>query len=133
MSERCRKIVGREMEVKMERSKAFESKLIPYADIIKQLRKEGVSYAKLALRLETEYGIHVHRDTIHSFVKVRSKQKHFYKMKEKKVEVSPSRMKKTKSNKADESFDFSKFVNAGKIQNQDSRSKFDYDETKPIK
>nr|MDQ3624124.1 hypothetical protein [Verrucomicrobiota bacterium] len=52
----------------------FASKLLPFEELIRELRASNVSYHAIAQYLETEHGMKVHRDTINSFVIVRAKR-----------------------------------------------------------
>ncbi len=53
--------------------KPYQSKLEPFADLIRTLRKSRKSYHEIAQILQQEHGLVVNRRTIWSFVKVRSK------------------------------------------------------------
>lgn len=52
----------------------YQSKLIPYEDEIAALRatRPPTPYARIVQILREKYALSVHRDTIHSFVRVRS-------------------------------------------------------------
>jgi hypothetical protein len=50
------------------------SKLSPYQSLIGSLRKEGRSYREIVQILAERHGLRVGRNTVHSFVKVRSKR-----------------------------------------------------------
>ena len=50
------------------------SKLTPYQTMIASLRKEGTSYREIVKILQDRHGVTVGRNTVHSFVKVRSKR-----------------------------------------------------------
>ena len=50
------------------------SRLTPYQTLIGSLRKEGKSYRKIVEILRERHGLRVGRNTVHSFVKVRSKR-----------------------------------------------------------
>ncbi len=52
---------------------AFQSKLEPFAQIIRELRRRRKSYREVAQILRDEHQITVDRTTIWSFVKVRSR------------------------------------------------------------
>jgi hypothetical protein len=54
------------------RGKPFQSKLEPFADLIRDLRRRRKSYREIAQILRDENGIVADRTTIWSFVKVRS-------------------------------------------------------------
>lgn len=53
--------------------KPFKSKLIPYLERIRSMRKSGTSYTEIAEALNREYGIGTHRSTVHDFVRMRAK------------------------------------------------------------
>lgn len=109
----------------MEKGKAFESCLVPFVKEIMAFRKAGISYAKIAKNLEEEHGIIVHRDTIHSFVKVRSKKRNVHRIKE--CNLSP----KQESMQAAQGFDFTGFLHES-AQPANQKTKFSFDENKPI-
>ena len=50
------------------------SKLTPHQALIGALRKEGKSYREIVEILRESHGLSVGRNTLHSFVKVRSKR-----------------------------------------------------------
>lgn len=56
-----------------ERGKPFQSKLIPYEDFIRTLRRKRVSYRQIAKILTQEKGCKVYHKTVISFIRVRSK------------------------------------------------------------
>ena len=51
----------------------WQSRLIPYEEEILELRRRRppMPFDQIATRLATKYGLKVHLDTVHSFVKVR--------------------------------------------------------------
>jgi hypothetical protein len=51
------------------------SKLVPYAELIRQLRQRRWPYQRIADALRNDFGVSVAPSTIHAFVKVRAKQK----------------------------------------------------------
>lgn len=51
--------------------KAYKSALRPYQGAIGRWQREGKSYAEIADLLSKQFGLKVHRSTIHSFVQVR--------------------------------------------------------------
>ena len=55
--------------------KAGRSKLEPYAELIRELRKRGRSYREIASILAERCGISVGTHTVYNFVQVRSKAK----------------------------------------------------------
>jgi hypothetical protein len=50
------------------------SKLTPYQPLIASWRKQGKSYREIVEMLRQNHGLSVGRNTVHSFVKVRSKR-----------------------------------------------------------
>jgi hypothetical protein len=52
----------------------WQSRLIPYEEEILELRRRRppMPFEQIAARLATRYGVKVHLDTVHNFVKVRS-------------------------------------------------------------
>ena len=52
-----------------------KSKLEPYSEFIRSLRKKRWTYRQLADALQTEFQLPVAPSTIHNFLKVRSKRK----------------------------------------------------------
>jgi len=64
------------------RGKPFQSKLEPFADLIRELRRRRKSYREIAEVLRDEQGIAADRTTIWSFVKVRSKPRRMIAMAE---------------------------------------------------
>ena len=52
----------------------FRSKLVPFEDLIRELRAAHTPYRDIAKILEEKHGIKVHADTINSFVIVRAKR-----------------------------------------------------------
>lgn len=109
----------------MEKGKAFASCLIPFQCEIMAARKAGMSYARIAKKLEEDHGIIVHRDTIHSFVKVRSKKRKVYKIKE----VLTGQ---TEPMQSAQGFDFSGFLQKGEQAINKCKPKFHFDENNPI-
>jgi hypothetical protein len=72
------------------RGKPFRSKLEPFAELIRDLRRKRNSYQEIRDKLREEHGITASRSTIFSFVKVRSKRRKFYAMTEGAVPVNPT-------------------------------------------
>ena len=64
------------------RGKPFRSKLEPFAEIIRELRRKRNSYQEIRRKLREEHGLSASCSTIFSFVKVRSKRRNFYAMAE---------------------------------------------------
>ena len=58
----------------MPEAKAFQSKLVPFYDLIARLRKKHVPYPEIAKRLHEEHGLKVAPSTIFAFVKVRARR-----------------------------------------------------------
>jgi hypothetical protein len=56
-------------------TKEAASKLEPYAELIRTLRQRRWTYSEIADTLRTEFGLTVHRTTVHAFVKARSGNK----------------------------------------------------------
>jgi hypothetical protein len=54
-------------------TKPFQSKLVPFTDLIRELRQKGKSYQQIAEILRTEHGTPTAASSIYGFVKVRSK------------------------------------------------------------
>lgn len=54
-----------------EGGKPFRSKLLPFAAEIAKWQREGKTYGQMAFLLREKHGLHVHPDTINSFVLVR--------------------------------------------------------------
>ena len=54
-------------------AKPFQSKLVPFTDLIRELRQKGKSYQQIAEILRTEHGMLTSASGIYGFVKVRSK------------------------------------------------------------
>ena len=52
--------------------KSARSKLEPYADLIRKLRQRRWTYTEIARALHDDFGVTVHRTTVHAYVKVRS-------------------------------------------------------------
>lgn len=59
----------------MKRNNPFNSKLIQHTELIRDSRKQGLSYVKIAKMLKKEHMLKVAPSTIYSFVKVRSKKR----------------------------------------------------------
>lgn len=59
----------------MKRNNPFDSKLIQHTELIRDCRKQGISYVKIAKMLKKEHMLKVSPSTIYSFVKVRSKKR----------------------------------------------------------
>jgi hypothetical protein len=67
------------------RGKPFQSKLEPFADLIRDLRRRRNSYREIAQILREEHRVVADRTTIWNFVKVRSKPRHVFTMAEEAV------------------------------------------------
>jgi hypothetical protein len=77
------------------RGKPFHSKLEPFAELIRDLRRRRNTYQEIRDKLREEHGITASRSTIFSFVKVRSKRRKFYTMTEGVAPVSPTQARHT--------------------------------------
>jgi hypothetical protein len=64
------------------RGKPFQSKLDPFADLIRDLRRRRKSYRLIAQMLRDEHGIVADHTSIWSYVKVRSRSRPVYTMTE---------------------------------------------------
>jgi hypothetical protein len=62
----------------MPGGKPFQSKLIPFLELIQRLRKKRMPYPEIAKILQEEHGIEVGATTIFDFVKVRSRRNDVY-------------------------------------------------------
>jgi IS30 family transposase len=62
------------------RGKPFQSKLEPFAEIIRDLRRHRKSYRQIAQILRDEHGVVADRSTIWNYVKVRSKPRRDFAM-----------------------------------------------------
>ena len=60
------------------RNPAFQSKLEPYREFIRECRAKRWSYPRIATTLRTDHGLSVAPSTIFSFVKVRAKRRRLY-------------------------------------------------------
>jgi hypothetical protein len=60
------------------RNPAFQSKLEPYWEFIRECCAKRWSYPRIATALREQYGLSVAPSTIFSFVKVRAKQRRLY-------------------------------------------------------
>jgi hypothetical protein len=60
------------------RNPAFQSKLEPYREFIRECRAKRWSYRRIATALLRQHGLSVAAFTIFSFVKVRAKRRHLY-------------------------------------------------------
>jgi len=100
--------------------KPFQSKLIPFAEEIRALRRQRKSYVEIA-RLLAERGIHASPSTVFAFVKVRSKRRHLVTM----LDSSSHHVRPTLSDGA---------IEALKRRPSPSPIKpvFDFDENKPL-
>jgi hypothetical protein len=56
-------------------SKPPRSKLEPYRDLIRELRRKGLTYRDVARLFQERLGLSVAPSTLHSFVKVRAKHR----------------------------------------------------------
>jgi IS30 family transposase len=60
------------------RNPAFQSKLEPYREFIRECRARRWSYPRIAAALRKDHGLSVAPSTIFSFVKVRAKRRRLY-------------------------------------------------------
>jgi hypothetical protein len=60
------------------RNPAFQSKLEPYREFIRECRAKRWSYPRIATALREDHGLSVAPSTIFSFVKVRAKRRRLY-------------------------------------------------------
>ena len=72
------------------RGKPFQSKLEPFADLIRDLRRRRKSYRLIAQMLRDEHGIVADHTSIWSYVKVRSRSRPVYTMTEDSVRKHPT-------------------------------------------
>lgn len=56
-------------------SKPYKSKLLPYKELIRKLRKQGYSYNEIAILLKEQYEVSTTRHNIFYFVKARQKKR----------------------------------------------------------
>ena len=61
-----------------KRNPAFQSKLEPYREFIRECRTKRWSYPRIAAALREQNGLSVAPSTIFSFVKVRAKRRRLY-------------------------------------------------------
>ncbi|OPZ85998.1 MAG: hypothetical protein BWY74_03762 [Firmicutes bacterium ADurb.Bin419] len=73
--------------------KPFQSKLNQFLSLIEEMRKEKMSYAKIAEVLREQHGMAVAASSIHSFVKSRSKVRRCYTIKNVKINTKPKNSK----------------------------------------
>ena len=61
------------MEKNRSHGRPWQSRLIPYEEEILELRRRRppMPFDQITARLATKYGVKVHLDTVHNFVKVR--------------------------------------------------------------
>lgn len=72
-------------------TKPYQSKLIPHLDLVKEIRKAGWSYRRIAAELEEKHQLKVDRTTIFAFVKVRSRKRRVIQILESPDSASPKR------------------------------------------
>jgi IS30 family transposase len=60
------------------RNPAFQSKLEPYREFIRERRAKRWSYPRIATALKEDHGLSVAASTIFSFVKVRARRRRLY-------------------------------------------------------
>jgi len=118
------------------KGKPFKSKLLPYIETIRSMKKGGSSYAEIANALKRDFGIEAHRATIHSFVRARSKvRKGCYAFAEDCKAVVSTTPKSFKVAQSKNESAFGRMRNALKAKAAESMKKggFDFDETQPIR
>jgi hypothetical protein len=57
----------------LKRNRAWRSKLTPYEDLIRKLRRRGKSYREIAKRLREVHGVEISHNGVYSFVKARKR------------------------------------------------------------
>jgi hypothetical protein len=72
------------------RGKPFQSKLEPFADLIREWRRRRKSYRLIAQLLRDEHGVVTDHTSIWSYVKVRSRSRPVYTMTENTVGKQPT-------------------------------------------
>ena len=72
------------------RGKPFQSKLEPFADLIRDLRRRRKSYRLIAQILRDEHGVVTDHTSIWSYVKVRSRSRAVYTMTDDTVRKHPT-------------------------------------------
>jgi hypothetical protein len=72
------------------RGKPFQSKLQPFADLIRDWRRRRKSYRFIAQMLRDEHGVVIDHTSIWSYVKVRSRLRPVYTMTENPVRQHPT-------------------------------------------
>jgi hypothetical protein len=72
------------------RGKPFQSKLEPFADLIRDLRRRRKSYRLIAQMLRDEHGVVTDHTSVWSYVKVRSRARPVYTMTESTVGLRPT-------------------------------------------
>ena len=118
----------------------FRSKLIPYLERIRSMRKGGASYAEIANALNKDYGINTHKSTVHDFVRVRAKGlRHLYALPEEDAQ-SEEKAKPAAEGKASQEDVFAMLrrvakerTEAAKEKDKKHESRFTFDETQPIR
>jgi hypothetical protein len=72
------------------RGNPFQSKLEPFADMIRDWRRRRKSYRLIAQMLRDEHGVVTDHTSVWSYVKVRSRSRHVYTMTEDSVRKHPT-------------------------------------------
>ena len=72
------------------RGNPYQSKLEPFADLIRDLRRRSKSYRLIAQILRDEHGVVIDHTSIWSYVKVRSRSRPVYTMTEDTVRKRPT-------------------------------------------
>ena len=118
----------------------FRSKLIPYFERIRSMRKGGASYAEIVNALNKDYGINTHKSTVHDFVRVRAKGlRHLYALPEDDA-YCEEKAKLAAEGKASSEDVFAMLrrvakerTEAAKEKDKKHESRFTFDETQPIR
>ena len=113
------------------KGKPFKSKLVPYLETIRNMRKGGSSYAEIAEALKRGNGIEVDRTTIYSFVKARSKIR---KIRYALPDVNAEPVKEAGAAKEESVFSALRKAAKAKVDAREKKSGgFYFDETQPIR
>ena len=111
--------------------KPFRSKLVPYLETIRSMRKGGSSYAEIAEALKRGNGIEVERTTIYSFVKARSKIR---KVRYAIVDGNGEPVKEAGAGKEENVFSALRRAAKANVEAREKKSSgFNFDETQPLR
>jgi hypothetical protein len=64
---------GENQDLRCVQNRTLHSKLEPYRETIRTLRRKGLSYRQIKAHFQQQYDIHAAISTFHSFVKVRAR------------------------------------------------------------